>query len=93
MPLVPRPLPPWQQPLTRTDGTATLEFYSWARDVDAGQRGGTVTVAQLPAASSVKAGTRGFVSDANATTFASIVAGGGANTVPVYSDGMNWRIG
>lgn len=39
------------------------------------------------------AGARAFVSDANATTFASIVAGGGANGVPVYSDGTNWRIG
>lgn len=38
-------------------------------------------------------GRRKFVSDANATTFASVVAGGGANNVPVYSDGTNWRIG
>jgi hypothetical protein len=51
-----------------------------------------VTVANLPAAS-VGAGSRMFVTDANATTFASIVAGGGANGVPVYSDGTNWRIG
>ena len=35
-----------------------------------------------------------LVSDANATTFNSIVAGGGANTVPVFVDGAsNWRIG
>jgi hypothetical protein len=34
-----------------------------------------------------------FVTDATATTFASIVAGGGANNVPVYYDGTNWRIG
>lgn len=52
----------------------------------------TFTVATLPAAS-VGAGSRAFVTDANATTFASIVAGGGANGVPVYSDGTNWRIG
>lgn len=51
------------------------------------------TVATLPAAATVGAGTRAFVSDANATTFASTVAGGGANTVPVYSDGTNWKIG
>lgn len=48
------------------------------------------TVGTLPAG---VAGARAFVSDANATTFASIVAGGGANGVPVYSDGTNWRIG
>lgn len=43
--------------------------------------------------SAVNPGQRKFVTDANATTFASIVAGGGANVVPVYSDGTNWRIG
>jgi len=52
-----------------------------------------VAVSALPAAATVGAGTRGFVSDANATTFASVVAGGGANVVPVYSDGTDWRIG
>lgn len=50
-----------------------------------------VTVASLPAAGT--AGRRSFVSDASATTFASIVAGGGTNKVPVYDDGTNWRIG
>lgn len=49
------------------------------------------TVATLPAATT--AGRRCFVSDATATTFHSIVAGGGANFVPVFSDGTNWRIG
>lgn len=52
----------------------------------------SVTVATLPAAAGL-AGFRAFVTDANATTFASIVAGGGANGVPVYCDGTNWRIG
>jgi hypothetical protein len=51
------------------------------------------TVANLPAASTAGAGARAFVTDANATTFASVVAGSGANGVPVYSDGTNWRIG
>jgi len=51
------------------------------------------TVATLPSAATSGAGARGFVSDANATTFASTVAGGGANKVPVYSDGTNWKIG
>jgi hypothetical protein len=50
-------------------------------------------VATLPSAVTLGAGTRAFVSDANATTFASIVAGGGSNKVPVYSDGTNWKIG
>ena len=47
-------------------------------------------VSELPASA---AGVRGFVTDATATTFASVVAGGGANGVPVYFDGTNWRIG
>ena len=51
------------------------------------------TVASLTAASTAGAGAKDFVSDANATTFASIVAGGGGNNIPVYSDGTNWRIG
>ena len=51
------------------------------------------TVSKLPSAASTGAGVRTFVSDATATTFASIVAGGGSNAVPIYSDGTNWRIG
>jgi hypothetical protein len=51
------------------------------------------TVATLPSAVTSGVGARTFVSNATATTFASIVAGGGANQVPVYSDGTNWRIG
>lgn len=51
------------------------------------------TVATLPSAVTSGVGARTFVSDANATTFALIVAGGGVNKVPVYSDGTNWRIG
>jgi len=50
------------------------------------------TVAQLPS-SDTNIGTRGMVTDATATTYASIVAGGGSNIVPVYSDGEDWRIG
>lgn len=53
--------------------------------------GQVFTVAGLPAAGT--AGRRGFVSDATVTTFASAVVGGGANKVPVYDDGTNWRIG
>ena len=51
------------------------------------------TVATLTAAATAGAGARAFVSDSTATTFAAVVAGGGANGVPVYSDGTNWRIG
>lgn len=54
------------------------------------------TVGALPSPLTVFAGARHFVTDSNATLAAglgNIVAGGGANNVPVYSDGTNWRIG
>ena len=54
---------------------------------------GTQTVGALVAAGTAGAGARAVVTDANATTFHAIVAGGGANVVPVFSDGTNWRIG
>lgn len=53
----------------------------------------TTTVSGLPSASTAGAGSRAVVTDATATTFASTVTGGGANTVPVFSDGTNWVIG
>jgi hypothetical protein len=54
---------------------------------------GSTTVSSLPSASTAGAGARSFVTDANSTTFLSTVAGGGANKVPVVSDGTNWLIG
>jgi hypothetical protein len=62
-------------------------------DVNGAIRTRPVTVASLSSASSAGMGARAFVSDANATTFGTVAAGGGANAVPVYSDGTNWRIG
>lgn len=55
-----------------------------------------VAVADLPAAAAGNTGFRGFVTDSNAALTAGIgavVAGGGANVVPVFSDGAAWRIG
>jgi hypothetical protein len=54
------------------------------------------TVAALPNSVTAGAGTRAFVSDSSvaaSANFGAIVAGGGANKVPVFSDGANWRIG
>lgn len=55
----------------------------------------TVAVAfsALPSASTAGAGTRAFITNANTTTFGSQVSGGGANSVPVYSNGTNWYVG
>jgi len=53
-------------------------------------------VSALPSASGVGAGARAMVSDGSvvaAGNFGNVVASGGANVVPVYSDGTNWRIG
>jgi hypothetical protein len=54
-----------------------------------------LTIAGLPTASTSR-GFRATVTDSNAAAsgnFGAIVASGGANVVPVYSDGTNWRIG
>jgi hypothetical protein len=50
-----------------------------------------VVVSALPTGQS--AGARSFVTNATATTFGSVVAGGGTNKVPTYFDGTDWRIG
>ena len=54
---------------------------------------GVYVTGNIPAAATVGEGSRAFVSDATATTFASAYTGGGANKVPVYSDGAAWYIG
>lgn len=54
---------------------------------------GAVTVGGLPAASTANVGARYVVTDATTTTFATTVVGGSTCSVPVYSDGTNWRIG
>jgi hypothetical protein len=33
------------------------------------------------------------VSDSSVTTFNTTVAGGGSNTVPVFSNGTTWKVG
>ena len=50
------------------------------------------TVATLPSASTSGAGAMAYVTDANATTYRTIVASGGSNKVQVTSDGTNWLI-
>lgn len=53
----------------------------------------SLAVANLSLANATSTGTRAFVTDANTTTFYDIVGGGGSNSVPVFFDGTNWRIG
>jgi hypothetical protein len=50
----------------------------------------------LPSATTTGAGSRAFITDGNlvaAGNFGALVSGSGANNVPVYSDGTDWRIG
>ncbi|TIW43176.1 MAG: hypothetical protein E5V72_18145 [Mesorhizobium sp.] len=76
---------------TRDLGTAALRnrniyMGSWIRQA-------VSTVAALPAAATAGAGATMFVSDATAPSFGAAVVGGGAVTVPVYSDGAAWMVG
>lgn len=77
------------------DNVSTLgnSSFRWQNLYCTYQKFTPVTVASLGGAGAVGIGGKAFVSDATATTFASIVVGGGTNNVPVYSDGTNWRIG
>lgn len=52
-----------------------------------------VPVASLIAAATAGNGARAHVTDALAPTFGATVAGGGAVSTPVYSDGTNWKVG
>lgn len=52
-----------------------------------------VTFANLPAPATAGNGARAIISDATATTFHSVAAGGGANMVPVFVDNGVWRVG
>jgi hypothetical protein len=74
--------------LADDSASATISAAAFMNDV-------AVTVASLPAAAA-RASQRRYVSDSTVTAagnFGAIVAGGGANPTPVYSDGTNWRIG
>lgn len=54
---------------------------------------GVYTTLTIPLAATAGAGARAFVTDATSTTFNAVYAGGGANSVPVFSNGTDWRIG
>lgn len=92
----------WQMATDRTfrsatDGQSSIGTPSAGRPLDIYVtrvvRTGATTVASLPSAATVTAGARMLVTDANAPTFAAVVAGGGSTVVPVYSDGAVWRVG
>jgi acetaldehyde dehydrogenase (acetylating) len=81
-------------PLVNSEGKTTREGAAELAILQRIINAATSTVvASLPSAATAGAGARHFVTDATATTFLSVVAGGGANKVPVVSDGTNWLIG
>lgn len=51
-----------------------------------------IAYAQLPNPVGI-AGTRAFITDGSTSTFNATVTGGGANKVPIFSDGTNWKVG
>lgn len=54
-------------------------------------RPGTLT--SLGSAATAGAGVKRMINDATAPSFGAAAVGGGAVTVPVYSDGTNWMVG
>jgi hypothetical protein len=70
-------------------GSTSLVVSSYAKTT-------AIAVGSLVAAATAGAGARSFVSDGNLVAsgnFGAVIGAGGSNTVPVYSDGTNWRIG
>lgn len=54
---------------------------------------GAVAFSALPTPSASIEGARAYITDSDVTTFGANVAGGGANKMPVWCDGTNWKVG
>ena len=89
------PIPPPTIMLIEKDGRMAQPWYDYFLDIDRFTAGSvfvkTYKVSALPAAATIT-GLIAYVDDATATTQNSVVAGGGANNVLVFSNGSNWRI-
>lgn len=81
------------------NGTGGFKFYSRDNQIFKIRDNGVLennvlTYSALPSATT--AGLRAFINDANTAAlgnFGVVISGGGANNVPVFSDGTDWRIG
>jgi hypothetical protein len=85
-----------QSPIAVGSGTGAQTYATGLTILDGAAVLTNYTVANLPAAATVGAGGTAFVTDANTTFILGLgvaVVGGGANKVPVYSDGTNWIVG
>lgn len=74
-------------------GTGTVSPSTGSLRADNFVATGSTTSSGLPSAAAAGAGARYFVTNANSTIFGTSVVGGGANAVPVWSDGTDWYIG
>lgn len=79
--------------IVNQDGTASPWLTAYLQALGTGVVPRTThTAAQLAAMSPAKVSTA-ICTDSSVTTFGNVLAGGGANTVPVYWDLTNWRVG
>jgi len=69
-----------------SDAFSTLTVSSYVKTT-------ATTVADLPSAAAAGAGARAMVTDSSTATFNATAAGGGANIVPVFSNGTDWKVG
>lgn len=70
-----------------------LRLYFNQLDNISAQQSTTYIVSKLPDAAQAGVGARAFVTDATGPTFGSTVVGGGAVKTPVYSNGVDWKVG
>jgi len=82
-----------RSPIAAASGTTAQTYATGLTVIGGTAKMTSYTVATLPAAATVGAGARAFVTDAMAPVFGSAVTGGGAVGVPVYSDGSTWLVG
>lgn len=79
--------------IVNQDGTASPWLIAYLQALGTGVVPRTTyTAAQILAMSPEKVSTA-IVTDSSVTTFGDVLAGGGANTVPVYWDLTDWRVG
>lgn len=79
-----------------TDSSSTAQTWRFGTTGDFTSPGSVITAPVLLANLTAVAGARAFVSDGNlaaAGNFGAQIGSGGANTVPVWSDGTNWYVG
>jgi hypothetical protein len=82
-----------RSPIAAASGTTAQTYATGLTVIGGTAKMTSYTVSALPAAATVGAGARAFVTDALTPVFGSAVTGGGAVGVPVYSDGSTWLVG